>query len=50
MDGQSNEKFSILKSETINKSTTQKPMSGNLILIPNNEDIESSQVTSQISL
>ena len=46
LDGQNNTKFSIIKNESFPapKSSSKKPPSGNLVLIPNNDDNETSQV------
>ena len=49
VDGQNNTKFSIIKNDSFNTSATggkssAKHPSGNLVLIPNNDDNESSQV------
>lgn len=49
LNGENNSKFSIIKNDSINTSTsgsksTGKFPSGNLVLIPTNDDNESSQV------
>ena len=44
LSSQDNSKFSIIKNESFNKSPVKKPLSGNLVLIPTDEDIETSQV------
>jgi hypothetical protein len=46
VDGQNNTKFSIIKNESTTTGTksTKKHPSGNLVLIPTNDDNETSQV------
>ncbi len=55
LNGQNNSKFSIIKNESVNTSTsgnksTGKYQSGNLVLIPTNDDNETSQVSETIHL
>ena len=49
LDGQNNTKVSIIKNDALNSSTTGKKsngkhQSGNLVLVPPNDDNETSQV------
>lgn len=53
LSGQNNAKFSIIKTDSINTSTTGsksmgKYSSGNLVLIPTSEENETSQVRKKI--
>jgi len=53
LNGQNNSKFSIIKNDSINTSTTgnkstKKYSSGNLVLIPTNDENETSQVIKMI--
>ncbi len=54
LTGENNTKFSIIKAESVNTSTsgsksTGKHQSGNLVLIPTNDGNETSQVREQKS-
>lgn len=48
LTGENNTKFSIIKNDSANKSkATGKFPTGNLVLIPTNDENETSQVTNQ---